>query len=321
MQFNRCMKCMKEIGGYPCPECGYAGEAQPWFVLKQGLILHGKYVVGCVLGQGGYSITYAGWDLALEAKVVIKEYFPFGEVDRIAETDPKSVWSHDKRAEDLRKDGMEDFLREARKMAKIDRIPGAVRVRDVFPANETAYIVMDYAEGETLSSLLKKSGPMDWAAAEKIFLPALQTLSQVHKAGIIHRGLRPGNLMIAPDGAVQLLELGTADLHMYDSWHYGPGPFPDTYYTPIEQFLQQNIGPWTDVYAMGAMIYLAVAGKVPQKAADRICMNRDTLDWEDPHLKALPNNVPAALKKALQLRAEKRWQNADEFLVALKEEP
>ena len=145
MEFSRCFHCMEETSQYPCPHCGYgpgAGSAFP-YALQPGLILNGKYVVGTVLGQGGFGITDIGWNLALESKVAVKEYFPSAQVSRTA-----------------RDSGREMFLKEARKMSRVSDIPQVVRVRDLFQQNNTAYIVMDFIEGKTLKDHLKKTGPL-----------------------------------------------------------------------------------------------------------------------------------------------------------------
>lgn len=316
MKINRCMKCMKETDRYPCPHCGYDGQPQPDYALRQGTILNGKYLVGCVLGQGGFGLTYVGLDLSLDRKVAIKEYYPNGSVVRAGATSSFLVWGSNERSVQLRQDGMDAFLREARKMAKVDDISGVVRVREQFRENDTAYIVMDFAEGETLKSLLNKTGPLPWERAKKIFLPALETLAQVHEAGIIHRDLSPDNLMVTPEGNVKILDLGAAkDLSVNSgasSMVVAKGGF-----SPWEQYTQRGgSGPWTDVYAMAATMYYALTGVLPPTAIDR--MNGDQMQWDLPQLQALPGNVQSVLRKALSVPVKDRYGSAAELLAALK---
>lgn len=316
MKTNRCMKCMKETERYPCPHCGYDGQPQPDYALRQGTILNGKYLVGCVLGQGGFGLTYVGLDLSLDRKVAIKEYYPNGSVVRTGATSSFLIWGSNERSVQLRKEGMDAFLREARKMAKIDDISGVVRVRELFRDNETAYIVMDFAEGETLKSLLNRTGPLPWERAKKIFLPALETLAQVHEAGIIHRDLSPDNLMVTPEGKVKILDLGAAkDLSVNSgasSMVVAKGGF-----SPWEQYTQRGgSGPWTDVYAMAATMYYAITGVLPPTAIDR--MNGDRMQWDLPQLQALPGNVQSVLRKALSVPVKDRYGSAAEMLAALK---
>ena len=308
---------MAQITAYPCPHCGHnpISMANPDFTLRQGSLLGGKYVVGKLLGQGGFGITYVGWDLALDHKIAIKEYFPSGQVSRHPSTGNTLLWFETEQARYSRHDGMEVFLRETRKMSKVDNISHVVRVWDVFMENETAYIVMDYIEGETLKTRLQRTGPMDWDAARPIFLSAVQTMAEVHDAGIIHRDLSPDNLMLTPDGSVMILDLGAAkDLNVHSgasSMQVAKGGF-----SPLEQYTQRGgSGTWTDVYALAATIYYTLTGVLPPAAIDRT--EDDTLRWDLPRLRTLPGSVATALKKALSVRAKDRTQTMTELLRQL----
>ena len=249
------------------------------YALPLQTILYGKYLVGKVLGQGGFGITYIGWDIALERKVAIKEYYPSGQVSRSPGT-RNLTWYTTEAAEQAHRDGIQMFLKEARKMSRVDNIPGVVRVRDLFRENDTAYIVMDFVEGETLKARLKRTGPMSWDQAKEIFRPAIRAMEQVHKAGLIHRDLSPDNLMLTKDGQVYILDLGAAkDLNVNQgasSMQVAKGGF-----SPYEQYSQRGgSGPWTDVYAMAATIYFTLTGKIPPIAIDRA--EDDTISWDLP---------------------------------------
>ena len=311
MEMNRCMGCMTDFRGYPCPECGYdpAREQKGTFVLQPGVILCGKFLVGKVLGQGGFGITYLGLDMTLERKVAIKEYYPSGQVSRMPGT-RDLVWSESQQAVSARQEGMELFLKEARKMAKLEDIPGVVKVREVFQENTTAYIVMDFVEGQTLKSLLK-NGPLPWEKAKDIFRPAIQAMEKVHKAGLVHRDLSPDNLMITPDGNVKILDLGAAkDLSVNSgasSMQVAKGGF-----SPFEQYTQRGgSGSWTDVYAMAATIYYTLTRVLPPVAMDR--MEEDTIRWDLPGLTALPAAALESLKKAMAIMAKQRTQTMAEL--------
>ena len=144
-----------------CPECGrpYGSVKAESFALKPGTILDGKYLVGEMLGQGGFGITYIGFDLLLEQKIAIKEYFPMstGMVSR--EGRSTVVWSDAVMQKSGVEKGFDSFLKEARKMAKLRSIPSVVGVNSVFIQNETAYIVMDFIEGETLLKKIAAGRP------------------------------------------------------------------------------------------------------------------------------------------------------------------
>ena len=284
MELNKCLGCMEDFQDYPCPNCGFTpGEEQGYeYMLPLQTILAGKYLVGRVLGQGGFGITYIGWDIALERKVAIKEYYPSGQVSRSPGTRTLN-WYRSEQAQRARQDGLEMFLREARKMAKVEDVAGVVKIKDLFRENDTAYIVMDFVEGETLKARLKRTGPMSWDQAKEIFRPAIQTMEKVHQAGLIHRDLSPDNLMLTPDGEVKILDLGAAkDLNINtgaSSMQVAKGGF-----SPLEQYIERGgSGPWTDVYAMAATIYYTLTGKLLPTAVDRL--NEDTICWDLPELK------------------------------------
>ena len=319
MELNKCLGCMEDFRGYPCPKCGFdIGQVKKnAFSLPPQTILCGKYLVGKVLGQGGFGITYIGWDIALERKVAIKEYYPSGQVSRLPGT-RGLVWSESEQARLAQQDGMEMFLKEARKMAKVEDIPGVVKVRELFRENETAYIVMDFVEGETLKARLKRTGPMPWAQAKAIFRPAIQAMEKVHQAGLIHRDLSPDNIMLTPNGQVKILDLGAAkDLNVNSG--ASSMQVAKSGFSPFEQYTQRGgSGPWTDVYAMAATIYFTLTGKLPPAAMDRI--EEDTISWNLPGLDALPASALSALQKALAVTAKKRTQSMEELEKGLFDE-
>ena len=277
MEVRRCMKCMHPlaVGETVCPECGraYGSVNAESFALKPGTILEGKYLVGEMLGQGGFGITYIGFDLLLEQKVAIKEYYPMstGMVSR--EGHSTVVWSSAMMGKTGTQKGFDSFLKEARKMAKLGGIPGVVGVKSVFIQNETAYIVMDFIEGETLLKKLQKNGPMDFDSCVKLMTPIMQALAEVHEHGIIHRDISPDNIMVRPDGKLILLDLGAAkdlDIQGNDGSVQSSQMVAKHGFSPIEQYSKSGkVGPWTDIYAMAATIYYCCTGILPPPATDR----------------------------------------------------
>ena len=316
MELNKCMGCMENCESYPCPKCGYDPnkDPRPEYALPPETILNGRYLVGKVLGQGGFGITYIGWDLAVGRKVAVKEYYPSGQVSRSPGT-AALTWYTSESASFARNSGMEIFLREAQKMAKVDAIDGVVRVLDVFPNNQTAYIVMDFVEGETLKARLKRTGPMTWDQAGGMFRSAIRAMEKVHRSGLIHRDLSPDNIMLAPNGQVKILDLGAAkDLSVNSgasSMRVAKSGF-----SPWEQYTQSGAsGPWTDVYAMAATIYYTLTGKMPPTAMDR--QEKDTLDWNLPNLLSMPPQALRALKKAMALNVKDRTASMQELEAGL----
>lgn len=312
MEFNRCPGCMEPSQENPCSRCGFDSRSPSGmeYALPLNTILAGKYVVGRVLGQGGFGITYIGWDLALERKVAIKEYYPSGQVSR-TQGARSLTWYTTEQASVARKSGMEMFLKEARKMVKVDNIPGVVRVLELFQENGTAYIVMEFVEGETLKTRLQKTGPLSWSQTKAIFEPVVHAMSKVHRAGLVHRDLSPDNLMLTADGSVKILDLGAAkDLNVNSG--ASSMQVAKSGFSPLEQYIQRgNSGPWTDVYAIAATIYYTLTGKLPPNAVDRL--DHDTLSWSEPGLTALSPAALAALEHAMEVQISDRIQTMDEL--------
>ena len=308
MEFKRCYGCMQALDspGGICAHCGFdnlKGTAeQPGHALPCGTVLAGHYVVGKVLGQGGFGITYIGWNLSLEMPVCIKEYFPSGAM-RSTLHSSAVYWSGN--TEDLRQ-GRESFVKEARKAVRLSDLSSVVKVWDVFYENETAYIIMNYIGGETLKCwLIKRGSPIDEKTCFAMLEPVMRDLRAVHERGIIHRDIKPDNLMLTSDGELRLLDLGAAkDL----SGGSGQSSYmvASQGFSPMEQYAQGgSIGPWTDVYAMCASLYYCVTGKLLPTPMDR--MLSDSLD-----LSAFSPAAAAVLKKGLAIRPEDRMQSMAE---------
>ena len=319
MEVRRCMKCMHPlaVGETVCPECGraYGSANAETFALKPGTILEGKYLVGEMLGQGGFGITYIGFDLLLEQKVAIKEYYPMstGMVSR--EGHSTVVWSSAMMGKTGTQKGFDSFLKEARKMAKLGGIPGVVGVKSVFIQNETAYIVMDFIEGETLLKKLQKNGPMDFDSCVKLMTPIMQALAEVHEHGIIHRDISPDNIMVRPDGKLILLDLGAAkdlDIQGNDGSVQSSQMVAKHGFSPIEQYSKSGkVGPWTDIYAMAATIYYCCTGILPPPATDRTI--DDTLACQ-PRLTQAQFDI---LADCMRMRPQDRPQRIDTLLQML----
>ena len=300
-----------------CPECGraYGSANAETFALKPGTILEGKYLVGEMLGQGGFGITYIGFDLLLEQKVAIKEYYPMstGMVSR--EEHSTVVWSSAMMGKTGTQKGFDSFLKEARKMAKLGGIPGVVGVKSVFIQNETAYIVMDFIEGETLLKKLQKNGPMDFDSCVKLMTPIMQALAEVHEHGIIHRDISPDNIMVRPDGKLILLDLGAAkdlDIQGNDGSVQSSQMVAKHGFSPIEQYSKSGkVGPWTDIYAMAATIYYCCTGILPPPATDRTI--DDTLACQ-PRLTQAQFDI---LADCMRMRPQDRPQSMDTLLQML----
>lgn len=312
-----CMGCMKKRDSLgKCQQCGFDfDEYQPaLYQLKPQTILKGRYLIGRVLGEGGFGITYIGWDLNLEIPLAIKEYFPNGFVTRDTErTDKITVFSGE--TAKFFHNGREKFLDEARILGKFYDMDGIVEVKDFFLENETAYIVMEYLEGVTLSQFLKSNG--NKLSPERVFgmmRPVMEALKVVHEKGLVHRDISPDNIMITKKGKIKLLDFGAtreiSEGNKSLSILLKPG------YAPEEQYrVRGKQGPWTDIYALCATMYRAITGIKPMEALDRF--EEDKVKSPSKCGIVMDSNQEYVLMKGMAIRAGDRWQNVEELYNAL----
>jgi serine/threonine protein kinase len=208
-----CLGCFEDKGSCSrCQNCGFEqsnGAASPHH-LAPGSILNEKYLIGKVLGQGGFGITYLAYDLNLDIKLAIKEYFPQGLVSRSPGTSNVNTYTGD--FENQYKFGLDRFMSEAKTLARFSEHPNIVTVRDFFRANGTAYVVMNYLEGITFEEYLKKQkgAKVSYNQAIKILMPVMDALREVHRAGFLHRDVSPDNILINQKGQVILIDFGSA---------------------------------------------------------------------------------------------------------------
>jgi len=221
-----------------------------------------EYRIEKVLGVGGFGLTYLALDGNLNLKVAVKEYLPDdiatrGADNSISPRAPDSVemfgW------------GKQRFLDESRVVASF-RHPNIVRVMRFFEANGTAYMVMEFVEGAALNDWIRTRRPLAQPQLASIVGPLLDGLEVVHKAGYLHRDIKPGNIYIRDDGSPVLLDFGAARMRTGDlTTIVSPG------FAPFEQYHNKgNQGPWSDLYALAGVLYWMITGNKPHEAAARI---------------------------------------------------
>ena len=247
-----------------------AAKPSPGYALTPGTRLQ-EFVIERVLGAGGFGLTYLARDASLDAWRAVKEYLPREWGVRRAEGVVRPRTERD--AEDYQW-GLERFLKEARLLAQFDH-RHIIRVYRVFEAHGTAYLVMEYVDGRSLKdAIASMGGVMPDDAVRPILLSLTDGLAVVHEAGLLHRDIKPDNVMLRPDGMPVLIDFGSARQVM------GRGSQPLTRiltprYAPIEQYSPQGRqGPWTDIYALGAVAYVALSGQLPDTAPDRVRVDR-----------------------------------------------
>lgn len=219
-----------------------------------------------VIGKGGFGITYLAMDKNLNLQVAIKEYLPEDFASRI---DENTVQAKSDEQQSLYDWGLERFITEARTLAKFNH-PNIVKVLSVFEHNGTAYMVMEYAHGEDLSVIYKKRDPFSQEKYLDIFIPIMDGLALIHSAGYIHRDIKPANIYICENDAPILLDFGSARQSIEHQTKaltslvtYG--------YAPFEQYNESDNkqGPWTDIYSLGASMYVGITGEKPVDALQR----------------------------------------------------
>ena len=239
---------------------------QPLHALPQGHRLQ-EYELVRVLGFGGFGMTYLGFDHNLDKAVAIKEYLPSDIATRTADH------SVAPQASDFLGDfqwGLDRFLDEARILARFDH-RHIIKVHRFFEAHGTAYIVMEYAAGETLSAYLERKGTLSEAELKAILYPLLDGLEVVHGADFLHRDIKPGNIVLRDvDGSPVLLDFGAAR-QAIGAKSRSVTSIVTPGYAPIEQYSSRGRqGAWTDIYALGGVCYRALTGQVPDDATDRM---------------------------------------------------
>ena len=260
------------------------------------------YRVRRVLGRGGFGVTYLAVDERDGGQVAVKEYFP---VECAVRRDGRRVLARSGRDyEDAFRWGLERFRDEGRVLARFSH-PNIVRVIGDFEAHGTGYIVMAYVDGETLSARLAREGPLDEARSLAVVLPIVDGLEQVHAAGYLHRDIKPGNIVIGAGGAPVLLDFGAARRALGDRTRSLTAVVSDGY-APLEQYARDSRqGPWTDIYALGAVLYRCLTNRPLPEAPARAGGDELAPATEaSPH--RLSPELSDALDAALAVRAADR---------------
>ena len=313
-----CMGCMaQDTGAAICPNCGWkrGTPAQSVLHLPPGTVLRDSYLVGRVLGQGGFGITYLGWDIPLQRRVAIKEYFP----QSIASRQPGSftaapITGRQQADFDY---GLRCFMSEGRTLARFADHPCIVSVLTLFEENRTGYMVMGYLEGATLAESLEASGgKLPYDTVREIMMRVMDGLREVHSQGLLHRDVSPDNIYLTRQGPVKVLDFGAARMAIGER-SQDLSVILREGYAPEEQHRRSgHQGPWTDVYAVGATLYRSITGVTPPPSPDR--RYADTIKTPRELGIFIPPEAEAALMRALAVSAAERFQSIEEFESALK---
>lgn len=311
---NFCPNCFQSdsFDGWQCKLCGYQSQGmEEKRALQPGIWIRNRYLIGRILGVGGFGITYLAFDTHLRQRCAVKEYFPAEWAMRDSAT--ACIMASSQIKDDLYRHGMEVFANEARVLQGLEREEHVVNVLDFFQENGTAYLVMEYLEGPTLGQYMEEyqnGYPLEMA--NRLICEIGDALYRIHKKMLLHRDISPDNVVLTGDNHLKLIDFGATRIYALNS----PGSMSVLIkpgFAPIEQYSRQGKqGPWTDIYALAATYYYLASGKKPPTAPDRVAgAALRPLHTRNPQV---PEQVSRAISHALENEWEKRPRNMKEFV-------
>ena len=318
---ERCVGCMKPLTAEG--RCAYCGLQQDKYrpiprCLRPGMCLRDRYVLGRVLGEGSFGISYIAWDCLLDTVVAIKEYFPASLVSRhISEEDEDpNVYIYEKRESQKYQESLKKYLGEAKSLSAYYDLDGIVSVRDFFYANNTAYIVMGYVDGISVKEYVEKNGPIEGEKFLRMLEPVIQSLAKVHQTGVLHRDISPDNMLLTRDEKLVLIDFGAARKENINMTRSMTVVFKRGF-SPEEQYRTRGQqGAWTDVYALCATAYYALTGKAPDESIQRV-LEDDMPSLTEMTDVDLPMQQKRAFMKGMTVDFHHRYQTMDELYQGL----
>ena len=304
-----CPGCMnKKVAEGKCPICGYnPGEFSNPSYLVPGSMLDSRYVIGKVIESNGEGVTYLGFDTVTAANVNIREFFPQGLCERDSDGVTVLMLSG---SEYSYNDALVKFTELSRELFRLNELPALFDVLDVRESNNTAYRITRAVPGISLREfLMRNGGVLNWDQARSLFAPLVASISTLHSAGIIHRGISPDTLIVGKDGKLRLNGFCIAETRTAKS-ALTSQLFPG--FAAVEQYGAAGTqGPWTDIYAFAATIYRTLVGNPPPEATERL--SDDNMTIPAKIARETPKAVLETLANALQVLPDDRTQNVDEM--------
>ncbi len=315
--YNLCMGCMEPKNSEgSCPLCGYSPDVPslPSYLAPE-TFLNDRYIVGRLLRYNGESAEYIGYDTVTSSKVILREYMPDTLCSR---NKGSSVISVKQNCVAQYKAFMSEFVELNKMLAKMRTLNHINPAIDMFGDNNTGYVVFRYIEGINLAHYLKdNAGELTWEEVKRLFPPIFTTLSLVHNAGLVHRGIAPENIIIKDKKELKLIgfciaDVRTANTELASEIYNG--------YAAPEQYSSSNWqGTWTDVYGICALLYRILTGTTPVDALSR--MSDDTLVEPRALNPNIPANVSKVIMNGMAMSGEMRIQTVTELVTQLFEEP
>ena len=312
-----CMGCMNQIEEhlFTCPYCGFNETTlrQESYCLDPGTIVGGKYIVGKVMSYGGHTVSYLGMDAEVNRKVVVKEYLPSDFSTRSEGEKEVTIYSGD--GQEQFEQGLTNFLNEANRIQQLRNSEGIAKIYDCIVENETGYVISEYIEGHALKEILDLGKKYSVKEARAFIKSILNGLSKVHHLNIVHCDISPETIMVTDSGEIKLLDFG-ATRYVTTANSKSLSIILKRGYAPEEQYRSRGVrGPWTDVYALAAVMYRMITGLVPPESVERVLV--DELKEPSKLGISIPENIENALMNALNVYQEERTPSAEVFLREL----
>ncbi len=306
----------------PKPQPGYfhyqqqvMSKVNPNNALPRGYPLK-HYRIEKTIGGGGFSMVYLATDNTTQLRVAIKEYLPCHHATRLKNAAVQCISEENASAFRL---GFSRFFDEAAALARVNH-PNIVHVRDVFRANNTAYMVMDYEKGKDLRYYIKRhEGNLSEKFIRTVFPELLLGLQELHRRNLLHMDIKPANILLRPGGKPLLLDFGAVREAMIGSKLTGPNTLTRGF-APIEQHQHKTLGPWTDLYAIGASMYACMCAKAPPAATKRIIKDELKPTTRTSFGRLYSVQLLEAVDWCLQLDPRDRPQNVPQLLDFLNDE-
>lgn len=275
----------------------------------------GNFLIGKVLGKGGFGITYLAYDVKFDKMIAIKEYFPIELAIRVKGETGLAV--RDKEAAQLFKKGVTRFYNEASFVAKFAHNQNVVKVYQFFYENNTAYFTMEFLTGVTMKDYVSRCGTLTAGQALYVADMISYAFRDLHRENVLHRDVSPDNIMLCSDGGVKLLDFGSAR-QVYTEGSQLLSVILKPGFAPIEQYMRSGKqGEWTDIYSLGASLYYSLTKQIPENPQNRL---EDDSDMENNKYNIRPE-LWALIYKAMMVKYTERFSSTEEFCQALAAVP
>lgn len=312
-----CSGCFTAIKKEPCKKCGYSSDVYipEKMVLPTGSILMGNFLIGRVLGKGGFGITYLAYDIKYSQIIAIKEYFPIETALR--GVDETAIMVRDQKSAELFRKGLEKFYHEANFVLSFSNNPNIVKIYQLFYENNTAYFTMEYLSGITLKDYVFRVGVLTPEQALYVADRVTNALVSIHRKNVLHRDVSPDNIMLCHDGSIKLLDFGAAR-QVYPEGSQLLSVILKPGFAPLEQYMRNGKqGEWTDIYSLAASLYYAMTKQIPEDPQNRF---EDDAEF-NIHTQKLPPPLLAVIRRAMELKYTDRFQTSEDFFKALAAVP